>query len=114
MAFDVELAHRVKAELGQVRGLVEKKMFGGLAFLINGNMSVGVWGKELIVRIPPEETDSALKEPGVRIFDITGKPMKGWVLVGGRGIDKSASLARWVARGAAYASALPKKPKTTP
>jgi TfoX/Sxy family transcriptional regulator of competence genes len=109
MAFDEQLANRVRKQLGPKAALVEKKMFGGLAFLINGNMSVGVHGSELIVRIAPESSDVALKEPGARIFDITGRPMKGWLLVGGAGVDDPASLANWVRRGVEYASSLPKK-----
>jgi TfoX/Sxy family transcriptional regulator of competence genes len=109
MAYDEQLASAVRKHLGRRTGLVEKKMFGGLAFLINGNMSVGVHGNELIVRIPTESTDAALKEPGVRLFDVTGRPMKGWLLVGGAGIGDSASLSKWVRRGVEYASSLPSK-----
>ena len=109
MAFDEQLANRVRKQLGHKAALIEKKMFGGLAFLINGNMSVGVHGSELIVRIAPESSDAALKEPGARIFDITGRPMKGWLLVGGEGVNDPASLANWVRRGVEYASSLPKK-----
>ena len=109
MAFDEALANSVRKQLGRKAGLVEKRMFGGLAFLINGNMSVGVHGSELIVRIDPETSDVALKEPGARVFDITGRPMKGWLLVGGAGVNDAASLSKWVRRGADYASSLPKK-----
>ena len=109
MAFDEALAERVRKQLGRRAGLVEKKMFGGVGFLINGNMSVGVHGEELIVRIAPESTDTALKERGARLFDITGRPMKGWLLVGGAGIGTPESLATWVRRGTEYASSLPKK-----
>lgn len=107
MAFDEQLASAVRKELAAQPGLVEKKMFGGLAFLINGNMGVGIHKNELIVRLSPEETAEALKEPGARIFDITGRPMKGWLLIGGAGTKKS--LGSWVRRGVAYASSLPKK-----
>ena len=109
MAFNEKLADQVRKLLGDASGLAEKKMFGGLAFLINGNMSVGVHGEELIVRIDPASTDAALKEPGARLFDITGRPMKGWLMVGGAGIKEARSLAKWVRRGVEYASALPKK-----
>jgi hypothetical protein len=84
-------------------------MFGGLAFLIHGHMSVGVHGEELIVRIAPDETHAALEEPGARLFDITGRPMKGWLLVGREGIEKPQALAKWVRRGVEFASSLPKK-----
>jgi TfoX/Sxy family transcriptional regulator of competence genes len=109
MAFDEQLANSVRKQLGRKAGFAERKMFGGLAFLINGNMSVGVHGNELIVRIAPETTDAALKEPGARIFDITGRPMKGWLLVGGVGLKDPASLTKWIRRGVDYASSLPKK-----
>jgi TfoX/Sxy family transcriptional regulator of competence genes len=110
MAFDEKLANTVRNQLGQKAGLVEKKkMFGGLAFLINGNMSVGIHGNELIVRIAPESMDAALKEPGARTFDLTGRPMKGWLLVGGAGVSNPASLGKWVRRGVEYASSLPEK-----
>src|SRR5215470_1532647 len=104
MAFDERLAERVRAQLGGRRGLAEKKMFGGLAFLINGNMSVGIHGDELIVRVAPETTNAVLQETGARLFDITGRPMKGWILVGAIGIDEPTALAKWVRRGVAYAS----------
>ena len=109
MAFDEQLANSVRKQLGRKPGLVEKKMFGGLAFLINGNMSVGVHGSELIVRIDPDATTAALKEPGARIFDLTGRPMKGWLLVGAAGVKDQASLTKWVRRGVDYAATLPKK-----
>jgi TfoX/Sxy family transcriptional regulator of competence genes len=111
MAYDERLAARVRARLEARRGLVEKKMFGGLAFLINGNMSVGIHKNELIVRIEPEQTDAALKKPGVRLFDLTGRPMQGWILVGGAALKDDEFLAAWVKRGADFASSLPKKTK---
>jgi hypothetical protein len=109
MAFDEQLAERVRKQLARQAGLSEKKMFGGLGFLINGNMSVGVHGDDLIVRIPPGETGAALKEPGARPFDITGRPMKGWLMVGPAGVKEPAALAKWVRGGVEYASSLPKK-----
>jgi len=109
MAFDEKLADRVRGQVGKRNGLSEKKMFGGLAFLLHGNMSCGIHGSELIVRIDPETTDSALAEPGSRIFDITGRPMKGWLLVGAAGLKDDAALAKWVRRGLDYAASLPKK-----
>ena len=86
MAFDEALAARVRKVLGKRRGVVEKKMFGGIAFLLHGNMSVGLHGKELVVRVDPEEGERALSEPNVRRFDLTGRPMKGWLLVGPAGL----------------------------
>jgi TfoX/Sxy family transcriptional regulator of competence genes len=107
MAFDEALANRVRPLVQGVA--VEKKMFGGLAFLLRGNMSVGVHGNSLIVRVDPSETEQALKQPGVRIFDLTGKPMKGWLLVSKEALGKGKALATWVERGVAYAGSLPAK-----
>jgi TfoX/Sxy family transcriptional regulator of competence genes len=109
MGFDETLAGRVRKELAGRKGVVEKRMFGGVAFLLDGNMSVGIHKDELVVRVAPEETDAALREAGTRLFDLTGRPMKGWILVGGAGIADERSLTAWVARGAAYAASLPKK-----
>ena len=109
MAFDEALAARVRPLLAKVGGVAEKKMFGGLAFLVHGNMSVGIHGSELIVRIDPSATDEAVKEPGVRIFDITGRPMKGWLLVSAEALAQKQSLAAWVNRGVSFARSLPPK-----
>ena len=109
MAFDEQLANSVRKQLGRKAGFIEKKMFGGLAFLINGNMSVGIHGNDLIVRLAAEATDAALKEPGARVFDLTGRPMRGWVLVDGTAVNDSASLTKWVRRGVEFALSLPKK-----
>ena len=109
MAFDEALADRVRPLLAGVSGVAEKKMFGGLAFLVQGYMSVGIHGYELIVRIKPSETDGALKQSGVRIFDITGRPMKGWLLVAAESLGQKKSLAAWVNRGVSYARSLPPK-----
>jgi TfoX/Sxy family transcriptional regulator of competence genes len=109
MAYDETLAERTAEELGDEPDLSEKKMFGGLAFLINGNMAVGVSGNSLMVRVGPEEYESALDEPGVNVFDKTGRPMRGWVLVSSLSISDSDGLAYWVGRGRKFASALPPK-----
>ena len=109
MAFDEQLAERVRKNIGKQKGLVEKKMFGGLAFLLNGNMSVGIHKTELIVRLDPDETDAALAKPHTRIFDITGKPMKGWILVKPAGLKDNAALGKWVKVGINYAAQLEKK-----
>jgi TfoX/Sxy family transcriptional regulator of competence genes len=107
MAFDEALADRVRPLVqGQA---VEKRMFGGLAFLVQGNMSVGVHGDALIVRVDPSQTAQALQQPGVRVFDLTGRPMKGWLLVSGHALGSGKALAGWVERGLAYARSLPAK-----
>jgi hypothetical protein len=109
MAFDEALAERVRATVTEVEGVVEKRMFGGLAFVLNGNMAVGVHGDELIVRLAPEDTQDALAEPGVRVFDMTGRPMKGWVLVGPVATAAEEGLGTWVTRGLDFAESLPPK-----
>jgi TfoX/Sxy family transcriptional regulator of competence genes len=108
MAFDAVLAERVRERLIGATGVSEKKMFGGLAFLTFGNMTVGVHGDDLIARIDPEATHAALTEAGVRPFDITGRPMRGWVMVAGEELDDDA-LERWIERARGYVSTLPAK-----
>lgn len=109
MAFDEELAARIRSTLGKRKGLSEKKMFGGLAFLLNGNMCCGVHGSEMILRLDPKDTDAALNEKHVRAFDLTGRPMKGWLLIAGPALAGTKALARWVEVSVEYASALPSK-----
>lgn len=111
MAYDEDLATRIRAELRGAKGIVEKKMFGGVAFLLNGNMCVGVHKDSMIVRLDPDETDAALKEKHTRVFDLTGRPMKGWILVEPAGIRAAAGLSQWVGRAREFAGALPKKRK---
>jgi TfoX/Sxy family transcriptional regulator of competence genes len=89
-------------------GVSEKKMFGGLAFLTSGNMTVGVHGDDLIVRVDPESMDAMLAQPGVRPFDMTGRPMRGWILVASEGLSDS-ELERWIGQARSYVSALPPK-----
>jgi TfoX/Sxy family transcriptional regulator of competence genes len=93
--------------LGEQPGLVEKQMFGGLAFLLHGNMVCGVRGDDLSVRVAAEEAEAALGEPGARPFDLTGRPMKGWLLVDANGHVEDDDLRRWVDRRLAYANSLP-------
>jgi TfoX/Sxy family transcriptional regulator of competence genes len=111
MAYDAVLAERVRERLIAVTGVSEKKMFGGLAFLTFGNMTVGVHGADLIARIDPDGTDAALAEPGVRPFDITGRPMRGWIMVASQELDDDDALERWIERARAYVSTLPAKKK---
>lgn len=95
--------------IGNPSELVEKEMFGGVGFMVRGNMAVGVIDDELMVRIDKTETDAALEEPGTRAFDYTGRPMKGWVMVGDAGITTQEGLSRWVQQGVEYALSLPPK-----
>jgi TfoX/Sxy family transcriptional regulator of competence genes len=109
LALNETLAARVRKCVAAENGVVEKRMFGGLAFLVRGHMSVGVHGNELIVRIEPSQTERALKQLGVRIFDITGRPMKGWLLVSSGALEQERDLREWVGRGLAFARSLPPK-----
>jgi TfoX/Sxy family transcriptional regulator of competence genes len=109
MAFDEQLAGRIRTHLGKRPGLSEKKMFGGIAFLMKGNMCCGVHRDALIVRLDPADTDRALAEPHTRVFDLTGRPMKGWILVDSKGLATAAQLGTWVDRAAKYAGSLPAK-----
>ncbi|HEX2084053.1 MAG TPA: TfoX/Sxy family protein [Solirubrobacteraceae bacterium] len=109
MAYDEALADRVRDVIGVRSALTEKKMFGGVAWMIGGNMACGVIGDELIVRLDREEADAALGEPHVRAFDFTGRPMRGFVVVGPEAIAEPGDLTRWVDCGADYAASLPAK-----
>ena len=109
MAFDEQLAGRIRTHLGKRPGLSEKKMFGGIAFLMRGNMCCGVHRDALMVRLDPADTDRALAEPHTRVFDLTGRPMKGWILVERNGLATGQQLGKWVDRAAQYAGSLPAK-----
>jgi hypothetical protein len=110
VAFDERLAERVRALLDGQPDAVEQRMFGGVAFLVAGNMCCGVLKDDLIVRLGPDQADELLQsEPGVRPFDVTGRPMRGWLFVGPEATDDDADLVRWVDRAEGFASSLPPK-----
>jgi TfoX/Sxy family transcriptional regulator of competence genes len=109
MAYDEGLAQRVREALGDLPGLVEKKMFGGVGYLVQGNMACGVNQDDLIVRVGPEAYEDALAEPHTRVFDMTGRPMRGWIVVTPEGYNSDADLDEWVQRGVRFAAALPPK-----
>ncbi|WP_418955563.1 TfoX/Sxy family protein [Streptomyces tritici] len=109
MVYDEGLAERIRERLGADPAVTEKKMFGGLAFLHEGNMAVGVVGDELIVRVGSDATATALARPDTRAFDLTGRPMRGWVVVGTSGIAEDAALDTWIEAGRTYAASLPPK-----
>jgi TfoX/Sxy family transcriptional regulator of competence genes len=109
MAFDEILAGRIRDALARKRGIEEKKMFGGVGFLLDGNMLIGVWQDSLIARIGPDEYAEALRQVHVREFDITGRPMKGWVLVEAEGVEDDGQLSEWVERATKFVKTLPKK-----
>lgn len=109
MAFDEELARRVRQVLASLPDVEERKMFGGLAFLIRGNMCCGNLGDALIVRLGPDGAARALREPHTRPFDVTGRPMKSIVTVAPEGYAGGGRLKGWVNRGADFADGLPPK-----
>lgn len=108
MAYDLKLAERIRSHLDGVP-FVEKKMFGGVGFLVGGNMACGVNKDNLIVRVNPEKNDALLKKPHTKPFDLTGKPMKGWLLVEADGVRTDRQLSTWVKEGIEFASSLPAK-----
>jgi hypothetical protein len=109
MAYDEGLAQRVRELLEERPEFNEKKMFGGVCCLLNGNMACGILNDDLIVRVGPEKYEDSLKLPHTRKFDITGKPMKGWVMVSYKGHESDEDLFEWVQRGVNYAFSLPPK-----
>ena len=110
MAYDERLADRIRGQLEDEAGLTEKRMFGGLAFLINGNMAVSASGQGgLLLRVDPAQTDQLAAEPHARPFVMRGREMDGWLRVDTDGLDSNAEFAQWVARGVAYARTLPPK-----
>ena len=108
MAYDEQLADRVRDVIGLRPDASERKMFGGIAFMVGGNMACGVIGDELVVRLG-DEAERALAEPNTRPFDFTGRPMRGFVVVGPGAIGSEEDLAGWVDAGADFAAALPPK-----
>jgi len=111
MPYSQAQADRVRSILGGQPVITEKEMFGGIAFLLGGNMAVGVHGDDLIVRVQPSETDAWLREPGAKPCDLSGSrgPPAGGLLVSPAGTRTETSLRTWVGRGVAYAISLPKK-----
>ncbi len=109
MAYDEKLAGRVREVLRRRRSVTEKKMFGGLSFLVNGHMCCGIVGDDLVVRVGPDAYDKALTKKGARPMDFTGRAMKGMVYVDRSGYGRAASLKAWVEQGLSHARSLPPK-----
>jgi TfoX/Sxy family transcriptional regulator of competence genes len=110
MAYDEDLANRIRELIADEENLTERKMFGGLAFLIAGHMSVSVSGRGgLLLRIDPAETDALLAKPYAHPFDMRGRAMDGWLRIDAEGVTTKRQLQRWVARGVAHARSLPPK-----
>jgi TfoX/Sxy family transcriptional regulator of competence genes len=109
MAYDEGLAERVRGVLDARSDVDERKMFGGIAFLVAGNMACGVMRDDLMVRMEPDAAAALESEPGVRRFDMGGRPMKGWLLVAPEASADDGDLERWVRRGEEFAASLPPK-----
>ena len=110
MAYDEDLANRIRELLGAERGVEEKRMFGGLAFLINGNMSVAASSKGgLMVRVPPDETEKLLGRDHVSPMVMAGRETRGWLRVAAEGVKTKRQLEGWITRGMGYARTLPAK-----
>jgi TfoX/Sxy family transcriptional regulator of competence genes len=109
MAFDEALADRVRSVLGERKGITERKMFGGLAFLLDGNMCCGVLKDQIMLRLGEEGAGEALTRPHTRPMDFTGKPMKSMVYLDPVGFASEGDLRAWVERAVAYVSELPAK-----
>jgi hypothetical protein len=109
MAYDARLAERVRRSLARRKGVVEKKMFGGVAFMLHGKMCCGVLKDDLVVRVGPERYGKALARRHARLMDFTGRPLKGFVFVGPGGSKTDKSLAKWLTEAVEFAASLPRK-----
>jgi TfoX/Sxy family transcriptional regulator of competence genes len=111
VAYNEELAERIHALIGEHPDLTERKMFGGIAFMVNGNMFCGITRDDLMVRVGPERFEEALASPGARPMDLTGRPMKGMAFIGPEGYAEDDALRGWVEQTLDYARSLPPKKK---
>ena len=109
MAYDERLAHRVRLELAAQEGVSEKRMFGGMAFMVQGNMALAIDKDRLMVRVGPHRYEASLKRPHAGPMDMTGRPMRGFVVVQPEGLDNKESLQDWVQQGVEFALSLPPK-----
>lgn len=111
MPFDDSLAARIRDALDRSKGVEERKMFGCVCFLLNGNALAGAWKDRLIARLGPDEGEAALREPHVKQFDITGRPMRNWVVVEPEGVEDDVQLKEWIERALKFVETLPRKVK---
>ena len=109
MAYDEQLAERLREFIAKRNDFHEQKMFGGVGFLLRGNMCFGIWKDSLILRLGEPQAVNALKDKNVKPFDITGRAMKGWVMVAPGGMKSKEILRQWVARAMDFVSQLPRK-----
>lgn len=114
MAYDEALAERVQDAVAGRRGVTTKKMFGGVCFLLDDKMVVGIVKDELMVRCGPDAYDAALAKPGVRIMDFAKRPMRGYVFVGPDALVDDEALSGWVREALAFVETLPEKPPKAP
>lgn len=109
MAYDENLAAGVRAALAEQEGLVERKMFGGVGFMLRGNMCCGIQKSDLILRLGSDKSVEALHDPRMRPFDTTGRPMKGWAVINADALEDETELSLWVQKSADFALTLPPK-----
>ena len=109
MAYDEALAERIRPIIAARGEPTERKMFGGITWMLRGNMACGVLGEDICVRLTPEDADRALDEPHTRRFEMTGRPARGFIVVSGEALGEDDALTRWVNAGADYALSLPPK-----
>ena len=110
MAYDEDLADRIRELLAGTRGVTEKKMFGGLAFLIGGNMAIAASGQGgVLVRVDPAESDALVAKTNARLMEMRGRSMQGWLRVDDEDVRTKRQLAKWVELGTKYARSLPEK-----
>ncbi len=109
MAYNEDLAARIRSKLKGTRGVTEKKMFGGVGFMVNGNMACGVNKQDMVVRLSDEDSDAALKRAHVKPFAMTARPMKGWIVVEPPGLTTDKALQSWIDQSVAFAKSLPPK-----
>jgi TfoX/Sxy family transcriptional regulator of competence genes len=109
MAYNEQLVERIRKALAKHRGVAEKKMFGGLTFMLRGHMCCGVTNDELVLRLGSEQSEEAVKKPYIRACDFTGRPMKGMVMVMPYGYKTDSELQKWVQQAADFVSSLPAK-----
>lgn len=109
MSCDETLAARIRQCLSRRRNIEEKRMFGGVGFLLKGHMLAGVWKTSLVARVGPAQYESALREPSVSEFNITGRSMTGWVLVRSEALQDEAALSEWLERCLSFVRTLPPK-----
>ena len=109
MAFDESLAARIRDALARKKGVEERKMFGCICFLLDGNALAGVWKELLVARLGPDDGEAALREPHIRAFDITGRPMRTWVAVEPEGVEDDDQLTDWIERSVKFVETLPRK-----